>query len=317
MKLIHISDLHINSAIADSNIEKTIFLLKSAIKTGVDHILISGDITDNGTEKDFDIFRKILKNLNLLSGERVSLVAGNHDIYGGVTTTEDLISFPSRCLNTEYGKKVELFHSYFSETLDNAFFLPDEGIYPYAKNIDGVLIVGLNSNEKFSLKNPAASNGKINKPQLEKLSFILDNFTGEYHTKILLVHHHFYKLDDVKETLTKKFLQKIESQTTKLKKRRKLIKLFTNLGVNLVLHGHIHENRSYNVKGIKFINSGASIQNLLSERLSLSSIHIHNGKISDELLKFQFVPSKKDYLHPDYFLDIYNKKQDLEYLPAI
>jgi len=53
MKIAHISDLHLNMFYKDSNLQKIKYLLKYAIAQKPDHIVITGDLTDNAGEKDF------------------------------------------------------------------------------------------------------------------------------------------------------------------------------------------------------------------------------------------------------------------------
>ena len=47
MKIAHISDLHLNMFYKDSNLQKIKYLLKYAIAQKPDHIVITGDLTDN------------------------------------------------------------------------------------------------------------------------------------------------------------------------------------------------------------------------------------------------------------------------------
>jgi len=45
----------------------------------------------------------------------------------------------------------------------------------------------------------------------------------------------------------------------KLRRKKRLMKLFVKNNVELVLHGHSHEVKKYSRQGIKFINAGASV----------------------------------------------------------
>jgi 3',5'-cyclic-AMP phosphodiesterase len=80
----HISDLHLNSFYNDSIFRRINYLLKQISENKVDHLIITGDITDNASEKDFEIFRRMLNKYGFMNGEKLSIIPGNHDIFGGV-----------------------------------------------------------------------------------------------------------------------------------------------------------------------------------------------------------------------------------------
>ena len=92
MRIAHISDLHFTSFFKENNLKKIRYLLKQIIKSGIDHIVISGDLTDNANREDFLILRKLFDELDLLHHDKLSLVIGNHDIFGGVQTAEDIFT---------------------------------------------------------------------------------------------------------------------------------------------------------------------------------------------------------------------------------
>jgi len=80
----HISDLHLNSFYNDSIFKRVNYLLKHLAEKKVDYLIITGDITDNASEKDLEIFRRMLAKFGFMNGEKLSLIPGNHDIFGGV-----------------------------------------------------------------------------------------------------------------------------------------------------------------------------------------------------------------------------------------
>ncbi|KXK42998.1 MAG: metallophosphoesterase, partial [Chlorobi bacterium OLB5] len=77
--------------------------------------------------------------------------------------------------------------------------------------------------------------------------------------------------------------QAIERQTMKLRKKKKVIKKFSETGISLVLHGHLHENREYHRKKIKFLNSGGSV--LGSNYLQFNEINTENNNIETKIIK--------------------------------
>ncbi len=54
--------------------------LQQAVRTGFDHLLLTGDLTEEGTAEQFAAFAQILSNANIPLS-RVTIVPGNHDLY--------------------------------------------------------------------------------------------------------------------------------------------------------------------------------------------------------------------------------------------
>jgi len=51
MKIAHISDLHFSIFLKDSNLKNIKYLIKYILQTKADHIVITGDLTDNACSK--------------------------------------------------------------------------------------------------------------------------------------------------------------------------------------------------------------------------------------------------------------------------
>jgi predicted phosphodiesterase len=102
-----------------------------------------------------------------------------------------------------------------------------------------------------------------------------------------MIHHHFYK-NNVPAKSSKNLLwNRIENFTMKLRNKKKLLNLFSENGVRLVLHGHSHEIKEYTRKGIKFLNAGGSVENETPGEAGLFIIEIKDNeqKINFDLLK--------------------------------
>ena len=290
MKLIHISDLHFTTFFRTNNLFQIEKVLKHAIDLKGDHIIITGDLTDNADPKDFLILRNLFEKLKLIDGNRFSLVIGNHDIFGGAQSAEDIFTFPEKCSKINYDQKVREFYNYFPELFDNSIYLNHKSIFPFAKLIKNFLIIGLNSIEPYSrINNPFASNGKIGIPQLNETYGIFERYKDENFRKIVLVHHHFNKIK-ISESASNKFWQKIEKQTMKLKKKKRLLKFLNQFGVELVLHGHYHASNDYSRKGIRFSNAGASLKGLENSNSFLNVIDITDDDIN---IKVEKIPNSK------------------------
>ena len=283
MKIVHISDLHIDAVYKRTNYTRSLQLLEYAVNTGCDHIIISGDLTENSEKSAFELVRKTLKKFGLLNSDKLSVVIGNHDIFGGVHLAEDLLNFPKKCKAADYDNKISGFNTYFREAFQKTSN-QDNNHYPFIKEFDEVVLIGLNSISKYSVyKNPFASNGKIDDRQLAELEYLLDNGDEKFKNKIKIVitHHHFCK-EPIEESGDSSMWQKIERQTMKLRNKKSIIKLFVKHDVKMVLHGHLHETTAYNRKGIKFLNAGGSILGNKPQEMKINIINISNNNFQIE-----------------------------------
>jgi len=275
----HISDLHLNSFFNDSTFQFSNRLLQFISEKKVDHLIVTGDISDNANSKDLEIFRRMLKKHGFLNGEKLSIIFGNHDIYGGVQKAEDIFTFPDKCSKTNYNKSIENFLSYFPEAFDNCYYLSDKNFFPFAKKLNDVLIVGVNSIAKYSkLTNPFGSNGEIEASQFGEIYDILKEADKDTKFKIILTHHHFKKIKNESKSTFGSLWSNIEKQTMKLKGKRRLFNLFNKYKVDIVLHGHTHESREYYRKNIRFLNAGATIKNNGND-LRINFLNLHKDKI--------------------------------------
>jgi 3',5'-cyclic AMP phosphodiesterase CpdA len=258
----HISDLHLNTIFKKENELKTKAIIHHLKQIDIDHLVITCDIADNADKESFVILKDILKENGFYDSHLTSVVIGNHDIFGGVQRAIDIVNFPKKCLETNYDKKVREFISEFEELFVNVDFADENLFFPYAKLVGGVVFIGLNTIARYSkLKNPLASNGKVSSDQLELIQKLCENEKYRPYRKIILSHHHYYKNYQQASSSQNKLWDRIESHTLKLRGKKKLLKLFKKLGINTVFHGHSHENRPYERKGIMCYNAGASIDN--------------------------------------------------------
>lgn len=284
MRIAHLSDLHICPKFKRNNIVKTKRIIRHALDSGAEHFVITGDIADNSQDQDFLIFRNILQSFGLLRSDKTSIVIGNHDIFGGVQTAHDVVSFPSKCAVVDYKEKVKKFIKHFEELFENSFTPSKESIFPYAKELNDVVLIGLNSIDEYSkLKNPFASNGLVGKLQCNDLKKIFDLNKYKEKLKIIMVHHHFYKNNISSKSSESTIWNKIENFTMKLRKKKKLLNLFKENQVELVLHGHSHEIKEYYRKGIKFLNAGGTVENDSMNEASYYLLDINNNMIDVKL----------------------------------
>ena len=295
MRIAHLSDLHFTTFFKKSNLAGIHYLLNYALKQNADHIVITGDLTDNADEHDFLILRQLFKKLGILNSKKLSLVIGNHDIFGGAQTAEDIFTFPQKCRSVNFNEQVKLFYSYFKETFDDCAVLSGKNIFPYAKVLNGVLFLGMNSIAEYSTaKNIFASNGSIGLEQFNETTRILEQFKNNVTAKIILIHHHFNKIKVKNKSSFGSFWQNIEKQTMKLRKKKRLFNLFKMYNIDLVMHGHFHEMGEYKRNGTKFLNGGGSLKGTVAEEMQINFIDIKPSTI--KIKTHKLTPSLSDLM---------------------
>ncbi|MBE2218794.1 MAG: metallophosphoesterase [Ignavibacteria bacterium] len=281
MKIAHISDLHLDFYHKKQNNTNTLHLLEYIAESNYDHLIISGDITENSDRNSFLLARKLLSKFGLLNSSKLTLTIGNHDIYGGVHLAEDVINFPSRCKNTNYNDKVSEFAGYFSEAFPK-HTKEQLSVFPFIKELDDAVLISLNSIAQYSyVKNPFASNGKIDLAQLESVLELLKD-VPENKKRIVITHHHFSRESTDISPEAGSVWQAIEKQTMKLRGKKKVLKSLMSMGVELILHGHLHENSAYSRSDIAINNAGGSILSRTKGKMFVNTIDTSN---SGELLQ--------------------------------
>ena len=251
-KIAHLSDTHISFHDESGNGKKLIELLTDIKDKGCDHIIITGDLVDNPHLKDLLFVREILSHFDLLDSGKLSVIPGNHDIFGGAVHGKMFFRFPLTCKELNYAQKVDSFIDAFKETF------PNNNSFPNLKVIDNIAIIGTNSVDVWSEKgNPEGSNGKIDKKNFKKLEKILSSEEVKDKYKIVLIHHYFNRLKLSEEYPAHSLWLRVVDYKMKIYGKKKLIELFKKYKVNLVLHGHSHIDQKYNLKGVSYINSSA------------------------------------------------------------
>ncbi len=283
----HISDLHIGTEHRRLHTARARRLLERVARRGVDHVVLTGDITADAAPGDFAEARRLLESFGLLQPSRLSVVIGNHDVFGGVHLPEDILGFPRRCRETAYERKMEEFREHFREAFQNCFFTSPLHLFPYGKVIGNVLLVGMNTVAPHSrLGNPIGSNGAVDHEQFRRLQTLLGADIFQDRQKIVLSHHHFATLDDGQATEPHSLWNLIELQTMKLRGRNRLCRLLQAHGVQLVLHGHVHRNEGYRKRGIRFLNGGGSVLGPNADELCVNFVTIGDAGVEVEMERF-------------------------------
>lgn len=287
MRIAHISDLHLSSAHGRANSRNAKELLDRIDRLGVDHVVITGDIAGDSSREDFLVARKLLQSHGLLSSRLLSVIPGNHDIYGGVYTVEELLNFPRRCRKTDLRKKAEQFQDAFHEAFDGTQRASADFPYPFVKLVGDVLIAGLDSVAPYStMKNPVGSNGAVDEDQLCRLDRLLSSGASLGSRRIILIHHHFDKMNHRTDGTMQSIWKAFERRTMKLYGKRALMKAFRKHDVDIVLHGHYHRNTEYIRGGVHFVNGGGSILTPKWAGIHLNILHVDSGGIRLQQLEF-------------------------------
>jgi Icc protein len=286
MRIAHISDLHLSAVHKRSNIRTAKALLEHIARIGVDHVVVTGDIAADAKRDDLLLAKKLFHAHGLLDPRLLSVVIGNHDVYGGVHTAEDVLEFPRRCRKTDVQEKVEQFRDVFHELFGGTQFASTDSPFPYVKPVGELLIIGLNSVAPYStMKNPVGSNGVIDERQRSRLDRLL-SFSSSRGSRIVLIHHHFNKMQQTTDGTMQSVWKTFEQRTMKLHGKRTLMKMFKNHGVDIVLHGHYHRNMEYVRRGIRFVNAGGSTLSTDPSFLHLNLLHFDRKGIRVQHMQF-------------------------------
>jgi 3',5'-cyclic AMP phosphodiesterase CpdA len=260
LTIAHLSDFHLSAEHRRNNIRKTRRALEYVKSLNVDHIIVTGDITANGHPADYRIARSLFASSGLLDSRKLTVTVGNHDVFGGVHTAEDVLAFPNHCKATDYKAKVQEFGSAFQETFDHTLRQSEKRFFPFTKVIGDVAIIGVNTVAEYSrFKNPIGSNGEVDDKSFEQLVEHLESPLIRTKRRVVALHHHFCRMGDLKPGTMHSVWGTIERHTMKLRGKSRLLKLFARTNVELVLHGHVHEAHEYVRDEVRFLNAGGSV----------------------------------------------------------
>jgi len=292
----HLSDLHLSPVFFPERSVHFRSILSFCKQRRVDHIIITGDIANQAKESEFDHFRKILREYSLLDSKKITVINGNHDIFGGPYYAEDVLSFPTMCKSIDYAQKMEQFYRYTKETFTSAKFFSEKSLFPFLKVVGDIAIVGLNSvAEWHAVKNPIGSNGKINSEQFKNLRELLKSEEIKKKRIFIAIHHHFSMVNDSDHSSTLERLWfAVESATLQLRKKKRLLKLFSKANVAKVLHGHVHYHGTYKKGRTTFVNAGATIIPAKNSQQAFhlivirkEGVEMENIEISTQLKSYQ------------------------------
>ena len=170
MRIAHISDIHTTTSSSFQTRLRT--LLQSIRHHRVDHLIITGDLTDKATEDEYDTVIRLLNEYGFSSGNELTVIPGNHDMYPSVyqsftfrlsTLREEFKHEPVRITKElfrvtrayrnftpgQYKNALRYFVQRFSYTYDTAVSAGSEDTvgFPYIKHLnDKYAVICIESN---------------------------------------------------------------------------------------------------------------------------------------------------------------------------
>jgi 3',5'-cyclic AMP phosphodiesterase CpdA len=179
-------------------------------RLGIDHVVITGDVSNLALENEFELVRRFLAEDLGLPPERVSMVPGNHDTYTGGSHRERRFA--------------RTFAAYLGSDLAE-LTVPGE-VFPFVHLRGPAAIIGIST---ALPRLPLVASGAIGVPQLRALERILAHPEVAARTAIILQHHPIHN----PSSLAKRALEGLYDAGEEAK-------LLGRLRRGLVLHGHLH-----------------------------------------------------------------------------
>ncbi|MCP4447720.1 MAG: metallophosphoesterase [Myxococcales bacterium] len=169
----------------------------------VDHILVTGDVTNLALEQEFRFARELFGRFSL-SPEQITVIPGNHDAY--------------------VQKGAKHFGTHFQDFFSSDSAHASNETWPCIRRRGPVSILGLST----SLQTPwFTAYGVVGDEQLERLRTALCAPELEDTLRLVAIHHSPAE-------------PRAHSRIRGLRDREKLYKLLEEVGAELILHGHEH-----------------------------------------------------------------------------
>lgn len=209
--------------------------LREIRKIGVDHVVITGDVSNLALEREFELVRTVLDRELGMSPDQVSMVPGNHDTYTrGSFRTKRFANTFATCLKSD---------------LDVA-----DGPFPYVRLRGPVALIGLSTAVP---RPPLVAAGEFGRVQLEGLARLLEHPEVRSRTPVILQHHPWHNPPE-----------RLRRLLEGLYDAEKQADLLQHVERGLLLHGHLHRrvHRMLRTRAGHIDAVGATSASLLHER---------------------------------------------------
>lgn len=239
----------------------------------VDHVVITGDMTNLALESEFEAVRSFLEQDLGMPPDQVSVVPGNHDAY------------------TRGAHKSRRFQCYLGEyitsDLPGASGVPDLDRFPFVRLRGPAAIIGLSTAVP---RGPLVASGFIGKAQRMALRALLGHAGVRSRVPVILQHHPFHQ----PPTQLKTYMHGLEDADEEHAILRDLTR-------GLLLHGHLHRrvHRSIPTDAGRLDAIGTTSASLLDDREDrMSGFNLYD--IGDdgtfELTAFRLDPESESFV---------------------
>lgn len=187
-------------------------IAREITRAKVDHVVITGDLTNLALEQEFEATRRLLEDELHLAPEQVTVVPGNHDLY------------------TRGALRDRRFATYFEAFLESDLpeLATDIGLgrFPVVKLRGPLAIIGLSSAVP---RPPLMASGQLGKRQIDALARILAHEEVRRRTPIVALHHPVHNPPSWLKTVVEGLWD-----------ARGLTDALGPVAHGLLLHGHLH-----------------------------------------------------------------------------
>ncbi len=192
-RLAHLSDLHLQGSRDPRRQRRILNLVQGVIGSGVDHLLLGGDLVHDGDLQDLAPLIHLLKKAGFFFSERLSVVPGNHDIWpfsgdnpvdevieSGLQDLKAILSLRDWPAQQRYERFLELFAPAYRGTVR-----PDEeDRLPCVKGVGPVMLGLLDSTSDEGYHR--CSKGRFVRDEGQ---FLLECMDGHEGPRLVLMHH--------------------------------------------------------------------------------------------------------------------------------
>ncbi len=181
-------------------------------RANIDHVAITGDLTNLALESEFDMVRGFIEKDLGLHADQVSVIPGNHDVY------------------TRGSAAKRRFEAYCGDWIKSD--VPEFGVehfgarYPYVKLRKNVAVIGMSTAVP---RGPLMAAGQFGAAQIDQLAKLLEHPEVKSRTKVILQHHPAHNLRN-------RAIAYLEG----LHDSKHMLRTLNRLEHGLILHGHSH-----------------------------------------------------------------------------
>jgi predicted phosphodiesterase len=275
MKLAHFSDIHYGHSASDAVwLDK---MIEHAVTSGVDHIVISGDLLDHANLKDLKKIIPIFKKHGVFDSKRLTLVPGNHDILG-------VSKHRKRAIIKESILSRKLRRDRFVSEFEGLTVSCQKGPHKSAafmKTVKDVALIGIDTT---CLR--YWTRGVVGKSQLKDVAHLIRAARKSKKFPIVVGHHRPIAVDLEDTPAIYQLHAKVMREDMNLIDGEKLLATIKSAGCDLYLCGHWHVMPMYEhyakEDGVRVWTQGRSgaVDQKRNPRRSYDLVTIYRGRVS-------------------------------------